>query len=162
MYNFGMMNGNGGMTPGAYPAPNPMADLFYVRINGDQIVYGFGPNQNTVLGYTAKAYEELLQIAEDYKKVLMDHGLIEKEKTPEELAAEQKDMLSRIMDTLDGVMNRLDGYGSSMDSLEKRMHALENRKGTKPVEEAQVYEVGHPENTSNGVKADRSRSGKAE
>lgn len=104
---------NNGAGPGApanggrplYGGGAPPA-VMYVQIDGDKIVQ-FGVNNGQVLGYTAKAYEEAVKLAEDYEKVLVEHGLLEKEKTQEETMKELSDNVGRILSMVEDVSGRV-------------------------------------------------------
>lgn len=104
------------------PAPQ-LPSMTYVRLENDKIVNLTPGAQGQVLGYTAKAYEDAVALAEEYEKMLIEHGIIKKEKTPEEAMQDMSDKMDRIL--------------SSIESISTRVSALEEM-ATKPEGEVQA------------------------
>ena len=124
-----------------YPMLN-MQQFQRVFINGDQIVN----MDNIVIGVKREVYEEALNIAEEYKKVLEEHGLIEKERTPEEMAAEQAKLLNSINSSLQTILDRVDDLDGRMTNVERKG----GQHGNQPTKA-----------TSDGIKADGNKPVKA-
>lgn len=119
--NQGMNNGNGMAFAG-----NPIPQLLSVRIDGEKIIQ-IGM-QEQLIGYTKKAYEEAVSLSEDYEKLLIEHGIIEKERTPEDLMKDLSSKMDRIL--------------SSMTSLDGRVSKLEKMVTEPAVVPSEVVNVG--------------------
>lgn len=80
----------------------------YVRIDGDKIINISTSVQNgQLLGYTTKAYEDAVKLAEDYEKLLIEHNIIQKEKTPEERMQDLSQKMEAILSSLNGINKRV-------------------------------------------------------
>lgn len=111
--NQGMNNGNGMAF-----VSNPIPQLISVRIDGNKIIQ-LGM-QEQVIGYTSKAYDDAVALAEEYEKMLIEHGIIKKEKTAEE--------------QMDDIAKKMDAILSSLNGINERVVALEEMT-TKPESE---------------------------
>ena len=73
-------------------------------IENDSIVQmGSWGNPPKEIGVTLKKYNELYELLKQYRDKLIELGVIEKEKTPEEVQKENQDMLIEIMKRLDNL-----------------------------------------------------------
>lgn len=95
-----------------YQMNNPLTQLISVRIDGDKIIQ-IGM-QEQVLGYTKQAYDELMSISEEQEKLLIEHGIIKKEKTQEEIMADLSSKMDRILTSIDGIDRRVSDLENSM------------------------------------------------
>lgn len=84
-----------------------MTPMTYVRIDGDKIMNLTPGAQGQVLGYTVKAYEDAVSLAEEYEKMLVEHGIIKKEKTPEEAMQDMSQKMDRILSSLENISSRV-------------------------------------------------------
>lgn len=80
------------------------ANTVICTIENDAIVqmgaFGNPPKQ---IGVTKKAYDELYSLLEQYRNKLIELGVIEKEKTAEEINKENQLMLSAILQRLENL-----------------------------------------------------------
>jgi len=92
----------------------------YVMLESDgTMLYQINQVGNkTPIGYTNEAYEQLMGIAEQYKKKLEDAGLIQKELTPEEIQAKQNQLMEKLFNKLDSFESRLSGLETSLGGTE--------------------------------------------
>lgn len=72
----------------------------------------------TLLGYTTGSYEQLMAIAEQYKKKLEDAGLIEKKLTPEEIQKKQAELMEKMLNNIDSISKRLENLEGSLGGVE--------------------------------------------
>lgn len=87
---------------------NPVPQLpIYVKIENDKIINLSPGTQNQLLGYTTKAYEDAVKLAEDYEKMLIEHNIIQKEKTPEEQMQDLSSKMDIILSSLNGINERV-------------------------------------------------------
>lgn len=119
------MYNNQSMNAQPFVNQNPLPQLLSVRIDGNKIIQ-IGM-QEQLIGYTKSAYDEAVSLSEDYEKLLIEHGIIEKERTPE-------DMMKDLSSKLDKVL-------SSMISLDNRVSSLE-KKNVPSAEVSEVANVG--------------------
>ena len=81
-------------------------------IDGDDILEMNNSGQTQVIGKVSKWCNELVEIANEYKKLCIDNGLIEEEKTQEQLQQEQLELMQQMM--------------SQMASMQKEIEVLRN------------------------------------
>lgn len=83
-------------------------------VNGDDIMEVNNSGQTQVIGKSNKWCNDLLEVANEYKKLCVDNGLIEEEKTPEQLAKEQIELMQQMM--------------SQMVNMQKEIEVLKNEQ----------------------------------
>lgn len=88
--------------------------MYNFFIVGDEIKQTDQMGQQVLVGYTLKAYNELLEIAEKYKKKLEDAGLIQKQLTPEEMQAKQNELMQKMIDKFETFDKRLSGLEEAL------------------------------------------------
>lgn len=76
--------------------------------------FGANPQQ---IGVTQEKYNEALKIANDFQNKLIELGVIEKEKTPEEIQKETNDLLKQMY--------------TQFENINKRLETLENLENEK-------------------------------
>lgn len=81
--------------------------MYNFYIDGNIIKQLDNMGKQSVVGYTVSAYNEVIEIAEGYKKKLEDAGLIEKELTQEEILQKQNELLQKMIGKLDAQEKRL-------------------------------------------------------
>lgn len=112
--NQGMGSGPAQYPGMGFPPQQAMPQMVYARIDGDRLV---NPSTGELMGYTVKAYEEAVALAQDYEEMLVDHGLIEKEKTTEESL---KDLDTKLNTTFDKIFSRLDKVEEQLAGISDR------------------------------------------
>lgn len=119
-------------------------ETLMVRKDGDRLVSVYPPNQPQLVGYTVDAYnslkaeaDEATGLLESYRKILVDNGLLEEEKSTEE-------QLSDINNKFDKMFNLFDSFNARIENFEKRLNVIEVRNG-------------HPENPSGSGKNNRTK-----
>lgn len=66
------------------------------QVNG----FAFGGGNRAQVGVTLQAYNELKQMCQQYYDKLVEVGIIQKEKTPAEIQAEQTQMIASMLDVV--------------------------------------------------------------
>ena len=69
---------------------------------------GFGSGQRTQVGVTLQAYNDLKQMCQQYYDKLVELGVIKKEKTPAEIAAEQAQIMAEMLATMKALKNEVE------------------------------------------------------
>ncbi len=69
---------------------------------------GFGGGQRTQVGVTLQAYNDLKAMCQQYYDKLVEVGVIKKEKTPAELAAEQAQLMAEMLATMKALKNEVE------------------------------------------------------
>ena len=87
-------------------------------IDGEEIKQIDQMGKQSVVGYTLASYNQLLSIAEQYKKKLEDAGLIEKKLTQEELMQKQTETLEKLVKKLDAQEEKLKKLEDSLGGLD--------------------------------------------
>lgn len=82
---------------------------------------GFGGGNRTQVGVTMQAYNELKQMCQQYYDKLVEVGVIQKEKTPAELQAEQSQMMSEQSQMMAEML-------STMKALKQEVEVLKNER----------------------------------
>lgn len=77
-------------------------------IEGDNIMSSDFYGNKTLIGVTMKKYQETLDLLNNYYNKLIELGVIEKEKTPEEIAKEQQDMIKTMMIQMQHMQEKID------------------------------------------------------
>ena len=81
-------------------------------IDGDDILEMNNSGQTQVIGKVNRWCNELVEVANEYKKLCIDNGLIEEEKTQEQLQQEQLELMQQMM--------------TQMASMQKEIEVLRN------------------------------------
>ena len=74
------------------------------QVNG----FAFGGGARTQVGVTLQAYNELKQMCQQYYDKLVEVGVIQKEKTPAEIQAEQTQMIASMLDVMKGLKEEIE------------------------------------------------------
>lgn len=75
-------------------------NYFGGSIDGDNIYSSDFYGNKQLVGVTMKKHQETLDLLDTYYKKLIEVGVIEKEKTPEEIAKEQQKMMQAMMEQM--------------------------------------------------------------
>lgn len=74
---------------------------FLAQLDGQEIYqlngFGFGNSNRAQVGVSLQAYNELKGICQQYYDKLVEVGIIQKEKTPAEIQAEQTQMMANML-----------------------------------------------------------------
>lgn len=88
------------MFPGFYSEQRtytpPPQTIAVANFDGEIWQVDFSGQKGQQVGVDMKTYQELLDVANQYKQALIDHGLLEKEKTSEDILAEQTELITRL------------------------------------------------------------------
>lgn len=93
----------------------------------------FNAYTNQQIGVTIEEYNKALNIAKEYKKVLEDKGIIEKQKTPEEIQKELQETINRQNE----VMAKM---AETIKSISEKVNNLEEKKDVKQASGSQHSE----------------------
>lgn len=79
-------------------------------VEGDKIVQvDYMGNSVQIVGATQKLYEGALKMASEYRDKLIEAGLLQKEKTPQEIQQEQSEMMKQLLCKVNDLEERLNG-----------------------------------------------------
>lgn len=74
------------------------------QVNG----FAFGGGNRVQVGVTLQAYNELKAMCQQYYDKLVEVGVIQKEKTPAEIQAEQTQMIASMLDVMKGLKEEIE------------------------------------------------------
>lgn len=80
----------------------------------------FNAYNNQQIGVTNDEYNKALNIAKEYKKVLEDKGIIEKEKTPEEIQKELQETIKRQNEVMAQMADTIKSISDKVNDMEKK------------------------------------------
>lgn len=100
-------------------------------IDGDNIISNDFYGNKQIVGVTIKKHKETLDLLNTYYNKLIELGVIEKEKTPEDIAKEQQQMMQAMF--------------AQMQSMQEKLDSLQN-KNSEPI----VKDINN-EYESNGI-----------
>jgi hypothetical protein len=103
-------------------------NFFGGTIDGDNILTTDYYGNKQVIGVTSKKYKETMELLTTYYNKLVEVGVIEKEKTAEDIAKEQQLMMQTLMNQMKAMQDKLDslqenkgetnGYKSDSEQLD--------------------------------------------
>ena len=82
--------------------------FFGGSIDGDNILSTDFYGNKQVIGVTIKKYQDTIDLLNSYYNKLIELGVIEKEKTPEDIAKEQQEMLQTMMLQMKAMQEKLE------------------------------------------------------
>lgn len=128
--------------------------FFGGSIDGDNIISTDFYGNKQIVGVTQKKYQETLDLLNTYYNKLVEVGVIQKEKTPEEIANEQKEMMSAMIIQMKNMQEALDNLQKK--NLEKEEHdeLKSNNKHINTKVESELQPTGEVE--SSNTKGERS------
>lgn len=88
-------------------------------IEGDNILSSDFYGNKTLIGVTIKKYQETLDLLNTYYNKLVELGVIEKEKTPEEVAKEQQEMIKAMMLQMQHMQEKIDSLNEQKQPIRK-------------------------------------------
>lgn len=132
-------------------------------INGNQILEQDKNGDMIQIGWTKEYCDEVEEIANDainkaeqYKQILIDHGIIEKEKTPEEIAKEQVEKQEKLiqeqfqsMEKMMSLINKLEAKIDNGGVIDECRGNVDISKETKP-ETSETNRAKSAKNKSSG------------
>lgn len=86
--------------------------FFGGSIDGDNIISTDFYGNKQVVGVTMKKYQDTLDLLNTYYNKLIELGIIEKEKTPEDIAKEQQQMMQAMFAQMQVMQEKLDSLQS--------------------------------------------------
>lgn len=100
------------------------SNIFTCAVDGNNIFQtDYMGNRIGVLGVSTSAYNELKKICDQYYDKLVELGVLQKEKTPQEIAEEQRKIMSDMMiqmkslqEELNSIKDRNNVQSSKLDS----------------------------------------------
>lgn len=88
----------------------PPRNIMLCAVEGDKIVQvDYMGNSVQIIGATQKLYEGALKMASEYRDKLIEAGILQKEKTPQEIQQEQSDMIKQLLGKVNDLEERLNG-----------------------------------------------------
>lgn len=123
--------------PNPFGPQAPTNTLYCTIKDGAIYQYTTDPTPRKI-GVTSEKHEEAITLLNKYYDLLVEHGILEKQKTPEELQKENKEMFSKMM--------------TFMQSMDERMKALEARNEHQKHNSSggAVYEAGEKRTITTG------------
>lgn len=88
-------------------------------IEGDNILSSDFYGNKTLVGVTIKKYQDTLDLLNTYYNKLVELGVIEKEKTPEEVAKEQQEMIKTMMLQMQHMQEKIDSLNEQNQNVRK-------------------------------------------
>lgn len=98
-------------------------------IDGDNIYSADFYGNKQVIGVTMKKHQETLDLLNTYYNKLIDLGIIEKEKTPEDIAKEQQQMMQSMIAQMKSMQEKLDNL-QNQNEIEKDINNEYKSSGT--------------------------------
>lgn len=89
--------------------------FFGGSIDGDNIVSTDFYGNKQIVGVTMKKYQDTLDLLNTYYNKLIELGVIEKEKTPEDIAKEQQQMMQAMFTQMQMMQEKLDNLQKNTD-----------------------------------------------
>lgn len=115
----------------------PMNTLYCTIKDGAIYQYTTDPTPRKI-GVTSEKHDEAVALLNKYYDLLIEHGILEKQKTPEELQKENREMFSKVM--------------TFMQNMDERMKALEDKNERQKHNSSggAVYEAGKERTVATG------------
>ena len=107
-------------------------------IDGDNILSADFYGNKSIVGVTIKKHKETVELLNTYYNKLVELGIIEKEKTPEDIAKEQQQMMQAMF--------------AQMQSMQEKLDSLQHIKEETKVEKDIDY--GYEPNSENDKQPD--------
>lgn len=119
-----------------------MQNRFVCVVQGDNISQLDNVGKAIQIGYTSAYVEEIVKVAQEYKQICIDNGLIEVEKTPEQIQADLMATIAKQNEAMQGMME-------VVIDMQKKVEVLEN--GRNSDDSTSVKNVGsRPKKTNIG------------
>lgn len=94
-------------------------NYFGGSIEGDNIISTDFYGNKQIVGVTTKKHQETLDLLNNYYNKLVEVGIIQKEKSPEELASEQNKMMQEMFAQMKAMQEKLDNLQNEKDIIMK-------------------------------------------
>jgi hypothetical protein len=115
--------------------------FFSGMIDGDNIMTTDFYGNKQPIGVTLKKYQETKDLLKTYYDKLVELGVLEEEKTPEEVAKEQQEMMKAMMLQMKEMQEKIDSFGE----CKKENENDERRKNIKYREQTATESVTEAE-----------------
>lgn len=89
-------------------------------IEGDNILSADFYGNKQIVGVTTKKHNETLELLNTYYNKLLELGVIEKEKTPEDIAKEQQKMMQAMFAQMQSMQQALDSLQHKNEDLSEK------------------------------------------
>lgn len=93
---------------------------FLSYVNQNKI---FNAYTNQQIGVTLEEYNKALNVAKEYKKILEDKGIIEKERTPEEMQRELQEVIKHQNEVMAQMADTIKAINDKVNNLEEKKDA---------------------------------------
>lgn len=94
-------------------------NFFGGSIDGDNIYTSDFYGNKNLIGVTIKKHQETLDLLNTYYNKLIEVGVIEKEKTPEEIAKEQQQMMQSMMEQMQAMQETIQSLQTQKNQSNK-------------------------------------------
>lgn len=124
------------MMPGFYSEQRTFSTVQTMVVgnfDGEIWQVDFSGNKGQQIGVDMKTYNELLSVANQYKQILVEKGFLEKERTPEEIAKEQNEIISQLANAVQTLTKEVEALKNAESSNRERA----GKAGRKPSEIAE-------------------------
>lgn len=122
--------------------------FFGGSIDGDNIISTDFYGNKQIVGVTQKKYQETLDLLNSYYNKLVEVGVIQKEKTAEEIASEQKEMMSAMILQMKNMQETLDNLQRKNLEREENDELKSNDKYFNPKAESESRPTGEVESVN--------------
>ena len=103
-----------------YPqTPTQLQNIMYCTVEDNTILQCNYGQPFKKIGVTMEKYNDALKLINEYRNKLIELGVIEKEKTPEELQKETNALLLKINDRMNSLEEQLNEYKKSSSNSEQ-------------------------------------------
>lgn len=96
-----------------YPQAQSLQNIMYCTIEDNTILQCNYGQPFKKIGVTMEKYNDALKLINEYRNKLIELGVIEKEKTPEELQKETNALLVKLNERMNNMEERLNEYKKS-------------------------------------------------
>lgn len=102
-----------------YPQNQALQNIMYCTIEDNTILQCNYGQPFKKIGVTIEKYNDALKLINEYRNKLIDLGVIEKEKTPEELQKETNALLLKLNERMNSMEEQLNEYKKSSTNSEQ-------------------------------------------
>lgn len=114
---------------------NVQQQQFLAQLEGNNIYQvngfaNFGGGSRTQVGVTMQAYNDLKQICQQYYDKLVEVGVIQKEKTPAEIQAEQAQLMAEMLATMKALKQEVEVLKNERADSSKDVEPITGESGS--------------------------------
>lgn len=108
---------------------------FLAQVEGNNIYQvngfaNFGGNSRSQVGVTLQAYNDLKQMCQQYYDKLVEVGVIQKEKTPAEIQAEQAQLMAEMLATMKALKQEVEVLKNERADSSKDVEPITGESGS--------------------------------